>query len=53
MVTEGDLQNSMDQSDKVRELQDKIASLRAQVSDFFFAKYSWCTFLLVVKSNYL
>ena len=33
MVTEGDLAASMDQSDKVRELQDKIASLRAQVSN--------------------
>ena len=32
MLTEGDLANSMDQTDKVRELQDKIARLRAQVS---------------------
>ena len=31
MLTEGDLVTSMNQSDKVRELQDKIASLRAQV----------------------
>ena len=31
MLTEGDLATSMDQSDKVRELQDKIASMRAQV----------------------
>ena len=33
MLTEGDLANSMDQTDKVRELQDKIARLRAQVSE--------------------
>ena len=33
MLTEGDLANSMDQSDKVREMQDKIASLRAQVRE--------------------
>ena len=31
MLTEGDLTSSMDQSEKVREMQDKIASLRAQV----------------------
>ena len=30
-MTEGDLTAQMDQSDKVRELQDKIAHLRAQV----------------------
>ena len=30
-MTEGDLTATMDQSDKVRELQDKIAHLRAQV----------------------
>ena len=32
IVSEGDLVASLNQSDKVRELQDKIASLRAQVS---------------------
>ena len=32
MLSEGDLVASLNQSDKVRELQDKIASLRAQVS---------------------
>jgi hypothetical protein len=32
MLTEGDLANSMEQTDKVREMQDKIARLRAQVS---------------------
>lgn len=31
-LTEGDLATTMDQSDKVRELQDKIAHLRAQVT---------------------
>jgi len=31
MLTAGDLASSVDQSDKVREMQDKIASLRAQV----------------------
>ncbi len=31
MLTEGDLANSADQSNRVREMQDKIASLRAQV----------------------
>ncbi len=30
-MTEGDLTAQMDQSDKVRDLQDKIAHLRAQV----------------------
>jgi len=30
-MTEGDLTATMDQSDKVKELQDKIAHLRAQV----------------------
>ena len=30
-MTEGDLTATMDQSDKVKELQDKIANLRAQV----------------------
>ena len=34
MLSEGDLVASLNQSDKVRELQDKIASLRAQVSYF-------------------
>ena len=33
MQTEGDIVTSINQSDKVRELQDKIASLRAQVSN--------------------
>ena len=33
ILSEGDLVASLNQSDKVRELQDKIASLRAQVSN--------------------
>ena len=32
MLTEGDLATSADQSNRVREMQDKIASLRAQVN---------------------
>ena len=32
MMAEGDLANTMDQSNKIREMQDKIANLRAQVS---------------------
>ena len=31
MMAEGDLANTMDQSNKIREMQDKIANLRAQV----------------------
>ncbi len=40
MLTEGDLANSIDQSDKVRELQDKIARLRAQVSEYAYRECS-------------
>merc|ERR1712241_59283 len=32
MMAEGDLANTMDQSNKIREMQDKIANLRAQVT---------------------
>jgi len=32
MIAEGDLASSMDQSNKIREMQDKIAHLRAQVT---------------------
>ena len=31
MIVEGDLANTVDQSNKIREMQDKIANLRAQV----------------------
>lgn len=31
MIAEGDLASTMDQSNKIREMQDKIAHLRAQV----------------------
>ena len=34
MIAEGDLASSMDQSNKIREMQDKIAHLRAQASLF-------------------
>ena len=39
MLTEGDLASSIDQTDKVREMQDKIANLRAQVIDRLFHVY--------------
>ena len=32
MIVEGDLANTVDQSNKIREMQDKIANLRAQVN---------------------
>jgi len=32
MISEGDLANAMDQSNKIREMQDKISHLRAQVT---------------------
>ena len=35
MIAEGDLANSMDQSNKIREMQDKISHLRAQVGTQF------------------
>lgn len=42
MVTEGELRNnSLDDSDKVKELQDKVADLKAEVSS------------LVIKNNIL
>ena len=31
MISEGDLACAMDQSNKIREMQDKISNLRAQV----------------------
>ena len=31
MIAEGDLASAMDQSNKIREMQDKISNLRAQV----------------------
>jgi len=34
LVTEGDLSTSIDESDRVRELQDKVACLRAQTNNF-------------------
>jgi hypothetical protein len=32
MVTEGELRSNLDDSEKVRELQDKVADLKAEVS---------------------
>lgn len=34
MLAEGELRSNMDESDKVRDLQDKVADLKAEV-DFF------------------
>ena len=34
MISEGDLACAMDQSNKIREMQDKISNLRAQVLIF-------------------
>ncbi len=35
LVAEGDLTTSISESDRMRELQDKVACLRAQVGKFF------------------
>ncbi len=48
-MTEGDLTAQMDQSDKVRELQDKIAHLRAQV--LFLVIWLWGTKLRINDLN--
>ena len=34
MVTEGELRSNLDDSERVRELQDKVADLKAEVSGF-------------------
>jgi len=44
-MTEGDLTAQMDQSDKVRELQDKIAHLRAQVLSVQF-RLNYCIVMI-------
>lgn len=48
MIAEGDLASTVDQSNKIREMQDKIAHLRAQVGAFFFhaQAFSLSIFLL-------
>ena len=40
MVTEGELRSNLDDSEKVRELQDKVADLKAEVykACFFFCQ---------------
>lgn len=34
MLAEGELRSNMDESDKVRDLQDKVADLKAEVHSF-------------------
>lgn len=34
MLAEGELRSNSDESDKVRELQDKVADLKAEVNSF-------------------
>lgn len=42
MVTEGELRNnSLDDSDKVKELQDKVADLKAEVSNKTVSKFKF------------
>ena len=48
MMAEGDLANTMDQSNKIREMQDKIANLRAQVC----LPYSWILGCLLEIEHY-
>lgn len=39
MLAEGELRSNLDESDRVRDLQDKVADLKAEVSckfDYFF-----------------
>lgn len=35
MLAEGELRSNLDESDKVRELQDKVAELKAEVTIIF------------------
>ena len=42
MISEGDLACAMDQSNKIREMQDKISNLRAQVPIFIEFIYNLC-----------
>lgn len=37
MLAEGELRSNLDDSDKVRDLQDRIADLKAEVSHLLFA----------------
>lgn len=39
MLAEGELRSNMDESDKVRDLQDKVADLKAEV-DFFMEPFN-------------
>lgn len=40
MVAEGELRSNIDDSDRVRELQDKVVDLKAEVSIIFHTKYT-------------
>lgn len=47
MFTEGELRNnSLDDSDKVKELQDKVADLKAEVSYFILTIQKFIDFCL-------
>lgn len=37
MLAEGELRSNLDESDRVRDLQDKVADLKAEVSGNFFS----------------
>lgn len=39
MVAEGELRNNVDDSDRVRELQDKVVDLKAEVRIVFLSSY--------------
>ena len=45
MIAEGDLATTMDQSNKIREMQDKIAHLRAQVRRMAESHFNNCLIL--------
>lgn len=41
MLAEGELRSNLDESDKVRDLQDRLADMKAEVSRFFFIQDSY------------
>ena len=51
MMAEGDLANTMDQSNKIREMQDKIANLRAQVGAAQGCRDSFVAYLLTALTH--
>lgn len=52
MIAEGDLASTMDQSNKIREMQDKIAHLRAQVRPRWSPPFSMTLNVFVVYSKF-